>query len=163
MRISPIESITAIPNETTTTMLVLEIRPDVTQSTWWARICKSGSATEIKKPNTAPAMATIHNMFVLAMVAPMMFPIGPTPLSTPNKKTVKPITIRKEPRRNRISITVSMGVIERCKINTKAVIGRTEYKTSFNFSNTTRNKTFPFYKRFEVPLLFVILLYTRIE
>lgn len=131
---SPIESMVAIPIDTIVTILPFEISPDVTELIWFARICKSGSAIDMKKPSNKPATATIQILFDFVIADPIVLPIGVIPLSTPIKKIVSPITINAAPMRNRTSKGVGIGVRVEFNIKTITVIGRTEYKTSLNFS-----------------------------
>lgn len=143
--IKPSESKIEMPIDTTTTMLVLDIRPEVTKSTCPARICKSGSAIEIKNPRTTPTIANIHILLVLVRFDPIRFPMGVIPISTPNKNIDKPITIKNAPRINLNMRGVSSGVITKFSIKTIIVIGSTEDKTSLNFStNTFKYKSLPF-------------------
>lgn len=118
-------------------MLAFDIAPDVTKSTRFANMLRSGSAIEIKKPRTSPAVPTIHILLLLAMVLPSNPPIGLMPISMPNKNTDNPIIMKNAPRRNFNNILGSRGVIVKCNNRTIIVIGRTEYKTSFSFSVNT--------------------------
>ena len=69
--LNPTASIVAIPMDTTSTILHFEIIPAETESIWFARMCKSGSAIEIKKPSIIPAKITIHNRLDLVRVSPI--------------------------------------------------------------------------------------------
>lgn len=123
--------------ETIATILNLEIRPEVTALTCSARICRSGSAMEIKKPRISPARQMIHILLVLVRLDPIKVPIEVIPRSTPNKKIDKPRTINKAPSRNLIRKVVSRGVTVKCRTKTIKVMGRTANKTSLNLSTST--------------------------
>lgn len=137
IRPSPMAIMTPTPMETNTTIANFEIIPEETIATCPAKMCKSGSATEIKNPKIKPDMSTIHNLFDFAREDPMLLPIGVIPISTPNKKMDKPIMISVAPSRNLINIVLSKGAIVKLRINTRIVIGKTANKTSFTFSNKT--------------------------
>ncbi|OPY60549.1 MAG: hypothetical protein A4E56_02616 [Pelotomaculum sp. PtaU1.Bin065] len=126
----------AIPTDTITTMVNFGITPPVTKSTCPARICKSGSAMEIKKPRMSPAIPTIHILLVFVRAAPIRLPMGVIPLSTPTKKIDNPIIMSKAPRRNLINWGVSRLVRVKCNTKTITVMGRTENITSLNFSKS---------------------------
>ena len=96
-------------------------------------MCRSGSATEIKKPSMRPATATIKTLFVFAILEPMLTPIGVMPLSTPIKKSVNPKIIKAAPIRNLMINGVAIGTMVKFNIRTMIVIGKTAYKTSFSF------------------------------
>lgn len=129
----------AIPTDTMLTIPPFEIRPDVTNSTCPARMCKSGSAIEIKKPRINPPTTTTHTLFVFAIVDPMMLPMGVIPISTPNKKIDNPTIISAAPIRNRVINGASNGVKVKFKIKTMIVIGRTAYNTSFTLDTNSFN------------------------
>ncbi len=71
MRSKPIVTITAIPMETKIKILVFVMTPFVTVAIWFAKICKSGSAIEMKKPRAKPAMITIQTLLLLATPFPI--------------------------------------------------------------------------------------------
>lgn len=133
---------TPIPMETTTTRLDFVIKPDVTESTCPARMCKSGSAIDIKKPSKRPAIMTIQSLFDFAMVAPIDWPIGVIPISTPIKKIDNPMIIKTAPMTKRIINDESRGDKVKFKIKTMTVMGSTAYNTSFNFETSAfKNKS----------------------
>lgn len=53
--------------ETHINMAFFEITPSVTLETWFARMCRSGSAMEMINPKTIPDIATIQILFDFAI------------------------------------------------------------------------------------------------
>ena len=88
--------------------------------------------------------ATIQELFVRAIVLPIKFPIGPTPISAPNKNIPKPIITNTAPIKNLNKTSVSNGEIVKFNIKTKKVIGNTENDTSLNFFKRTLIINTPF-------------------
>lgn len=121
--------------DTTINILLLEILPLVTKFTWLAKTINPGSAIEIKKPKINPATRTTHILFVFASDIPVKSPNGVIPISTPNKKIVKPTITKTVPIKNLIINEVSIGDIVKLSNTTNIVIGNTEKNTSFNFDN----------------------------
>ena len=145
IRISPKANIIAIPRDTTIRIIDLEIIPDVTNSTCPASICKSGSATETKNPSSNPAIPTIQIFLLLTIAEPIKEPIGVIPMSTPTNKTANPRTINNPPSRNLPNVTGSRGTKVKFSSTTINVIGNTENKASFIFSNNAfNNMSLPF-------------------
>lgn len=138
-------NIIAKPIDTTSKILTPEIWPDVTRLTWFAKTIRPGSAIDIKKPNTNPAIKTIFMLLDFAKEVPVKSPKGVTPISTPNKKIVKPNTIRTEPSKNLIISILSKGQIVKFNTKTKILIGKTEKNTSLNLEIITFKKS-PFHK-----------------
>jgi len=130
--------------ETTNKIVSLTSFPEVTFSSWPAKTCKFGSAMATKNPTTKPEIITIQILLVWVILDPIKFPKGVIPKSIPTKKIVNPIIIKKAPIRNLNSIGVSTGTIVRCSIKTINVIGRTEKKTSLNFSFMTSKQSLPY-------------------
>lgn len=60
--------------------------------------------------------------------------MGVIPISTPIRKIDNPMIIKNAPMINRINTGVSSGVAVKFNTNTIIVMGRTDNKTSFNFS-----------------------------
>jgi hypothetical protein len=139
----PNEINSAIPTDTTITILPFEISPDVMESAWPARICRSGSAMEMKKPRNNPDKATTQILLLFAMLAPIKLPIGVIPISTPNKKTVNPIITNTVPMMNLQNNGISSGVSVKFSINTMAAIGITDKSTSLNLVKITSNNCLP--------------------
>ncbi|MPM98407.1 hypothetical protein SDC9_145593 [bioreactor metagenome] len=131
---------TAIPTETTITTPSLETSPPVTASTCPANICRSGSATEIKKPSSSPAATTTQTRLNFTTADPISFPKGSSPTSSPSKKTDNPKIISSAPSKNRASLRPSTGVRVQLRISTIATTGTIDNEASFIFCFNTCNR-----------------------
>ncbi len=121
-----------MPIDTITTMSVLAIKPDDTNSTCFASMCKSGSAIEMKKPRIIPAIPIIQILLDFVITSPIRLPSGVIPISTPNKNIDNPMIIINVPKRNLITNGNPRGAIVKFNINTIIVIGNTAKITSLN-------------------------------
>ena len=108
--------------------------PLVTSETCVAKICRSGSAIEMKNPSTSPIPSTYFMLLLRANPFPRNFPIGVMPRSTPKRKIDRPMMIKNAPNRKRCRSMVSSGVKVKWSSTTSAVIGSTDCRTSLNFS-----------------------------
>lgn len=73
----------------------------------------------------------------------------------PTKKIVNPIIIKKAPIKNLNNIGDSMGTMVKCSSKTINVTGRTEKKTSLNFSFRTSKQSLPCIYYFRNPFKMV--------
>ena len=112
--------------------------PFVTSETCVAKICRSGSAIEMKKPSTSPIPSTYFILLLRAKPRPRNFPIGVMPRSTPKRKMDRPMMIKNAPNRKRCRSIVSSGVKVKWSRTTSSVIGITDCMTSLNFSVNIR-------------------------
>ena len=132
--IKPKTIINAMPKETTTIIVMLDIWLLVIASISWARISSPGSAKEIKKPSIKPEATTIQSLFFLVMLWPRTDPRGVMPKSTPIKKKVRPNTINAAPTINITSRLVPRGTNVKFSRMTRITTGITAISVSFSFS-----------------------------
>ena len=133
-----------MPMDTAMTSMALGRPPFVARSTCWAKMCRSGSATEIIKPSTKPASKIVMSLPFRAIKMPNLSPISETARSIPARKITKPIKINRLPKRKRKIKGVSIGVKLKCSNTPMIVIGRIEGKTSLNLETNIFNFCHPF-------------------
>lgn len=141
---NPNPIIMAKPIETLINILIDDISPWVTRSTWFEKTSKPGSAIDIKKPKMNPATKTITNLLVFVNEDPVWLPSGVIPRSTPTRNKDNPIMTNIDPIINRIKKGVDNGTKVKFKITTIRVIGTTAMMLSLNFSAKMFNLLTPF-------------------
>ncbi len=113
---------------------------------WAARMCKSGSATQIKTPIRNETITITISLFVITRAEPTFSPIGINDISTPRLNREIPKIMKTTLTINRIMLYLGISIMVRFNKTTSANIVTTERKDSFNLANKSflnQKSTFP--------------------
>ena len=106
----------------------------IVSSTWVASTCRSGSLIVIIKPSRKATTSIRATFLLLVNRAPIRSPIGPIAISAPLENSIMPTMTNTPPSKNANNTLVGTGATVRESTRTIAIIGKTAWSPSRNFS-----------------------------